>query len=34
MDLAAVIVAAEESDVTEVQALGEQLRRMIIALTR
>ena len=34
MDLAAVIGGAEEADALAVQALGERLRRMIVALTR
>ena len=31
---AAVIGAAQEADATAVQALGERLRRMLLALTR
>ena len=34
LDLAAVIGAAQEADAEAVQALGERLRRMLIALTR
>ena len=34
LDLAAVTGAAQEADATAVQALGERLRRMLLALTR
>ena len=34
VDLAAVIGAAQEADAEAVQALGERLRRMLLALTR
>ena len=34
LDLAAVLGAAQEADATAAQALGERLRRMLLALTR